>query len=163
MRPAKLSERLSTVRDLIDHMGSSKPNDTFLISPETRRSLTFGDLALRVRALSANLTRQGVRRGDKVAFMMNNGLDAATLFLGSMYGGFVIVPTNVRAGVAQIAFTLAHSDAKVVFVGDEYQSMLDEAMRRERPFDCDDQGRSRDRRRRRRARGVHAAVERRRA
>jgi acyl-CoA synthetase (AMP-forming)/AMP-acid ligase II/acyl carrier protein len=128
MTPAKLNERMATVRDLIDHMGALKPNDAFLISPETRRSLTFGDLARRARALSARFSREGLTRGDKIAFMMNNGLDAATLFLGAMYGGFVIVPINVRAGVSQIAFTLAHSDAKVVFVGDEHQSLLDQAM-----------------------------------
>jgi acyl-CoA synthetase (AMP-forming)/AMP-acid ligase II len=128
MTPAKLNERVITVRDLIDHMAALKPNDVFLISPETQRSLTFGDLARRARALSARFTREGLARGDKIAFMMNNGLDAATLFLGSMYGGFVIVPINVRAGGSQIAFTLVHSDAKVVFVGDEYQSLLDQAM-----------------------------------
>ena len=128
MTPAKLNERMITVRDLIDHMGNLKPNDAFLISPETRRSLTFGELARRARALSARFARDGLARGDKIAFMMNNGLDAATLFLGSMYGGFVIVPVNVRAGVSQIAFTLVHSDAKIVFVGPEYQSLIDEAM-----------------------------------
>ena len=128
MTPAKLKERLATVRDVIDDMAVLKPNDVFLISPETRRSLTFDELAGRARGVSAHLSRLGLTRGDKVAFMMNNGLDAATLFLGSMYGGFVIVPINVRAGVAQIAFTLVHSDAKVVFVGGEYQSLLDEAM-----------------------------------
>ncbi len=127
MVSAVLNDRVSTLRELIDHMGASKPNDAFLISAETGRSLTFGDIARLARGLSARLVRLGLTRGDKVALMMNNGLDAATVFLGSMYAGFVIVPINVRAGASQIGYTLEHSDAKIVFVVEEYRSLLDDA------------------------------------
>ena len=60
------------------------------------------------------------RSGDKVAFLMDNGLVTAQLFLGTMYGGYVAVPLNVRAGVAQLSYMLNHCDAKMIFVEDEY-------------------------------------------
>ena len=68
----------------------------------------------------------GLERGDKIAFMMDNGLFTAGLFLGAMYGGFVPVPLNVRAGRSQLAYMLDHSDAKVVFVSDEYHQVIEE-------------------------------------
>ena len=66
----------------------------------------------------------GLERGDKVAFLMDNGLVTAQLFLGTMYGGFVAVPLNVRAGVTQLSYMLDHCDAKVVFVEEQYTAFL---------------------------------------
>ncbi len=45
-----------------------------------------------------------------------------------MYGGFVSVPLNVRAGVSTLSYTLDHCDAKVVFVGEEYEGLMKEVM-----------------------------------
>jgi amino acid adenylation domain-containing protein len=57
---------------------------------------------------------------------MDNGLFTAELFLGTIYGGFVSVPLNVRAGVSQLSYTLNHCDAKVVFVGIQYNTLIKE-------------------------------------
>ena len=113
-----------TVRDLINQMAGAKPDGAFLISPETGQRLTFKGLQGGAAILSASLLRRGLARGDKIAFLMDNGLFTAQLFLGAMYGGFVTVPLNVRAGVSQLAFTLEHCDAKVVFVGEPYIALL---------------------------------------
>ena len=70
----------------------------------------------------------GLESGDKVAFLLDNGLFTAQLFLGAMYGGFVAVPLNVRAGASQLAFTLDHCDAKIVYVGEEYTDLIEEVL-----------------------------------
>ena len=70
----------------------------------------------------------GLEHGDKIAFLMDNGLFTAQLFLGAMYGGFVSVPLNVRAGVSQLSYMLDHCDAKVVFVGSQYNALIKEVM-----------------------------------
>ena len=67
---------------------------------------------------------EGLERGDKVAFLMDNGLVTAQLFLGTMYGGFVAVPLNVRAGVTQLSYMLDHCDAKLVFAEDQYTAFF---------------------------------------
>ena len=38
------------------------------------------------------------------------------------------MPLNVRAGAAQLAYTLDHCDAKVVFVEDQYAALAREAL-----------------------------------
>jgi amino acid adenylation domain-containing protein len=117
-----------TVRDLIEHMARTRGQDAFLISPDTGRILTFAGLQVQSAAISARLRQLGLKRGDKVAFMLENGLFTVQLFLGTVYAGMVSVPLNVRAGVSQLAYTLDHSDAKIVFVEDQYLPLAREAL-----------------------------------
>ncbi len=119
---------IQTIRGLIDQQAARQPDAAFLIGPETGRILTFRGLRDQSRQLHAELLKSGLEPGDKVAFLMDNGLFAARLFLGLMYGGFVAVPLNVRAGVSQLTYALDHCDAKVVFVGEKYASLIKEVL-----------------------------------
>ncbi len=78
--------------------------------------------------LANMLHHAGLESGDKVVFLLDNGLLTAQLFLGTMYGGFVAVPLNVRAGATQLSYMLDHCDAKVVFVEEKYAVELREAL-----------------------------------
>ena len=113
-----------TIHDLIQEMAGARPDVAFLISPETGRVLTFRDLQQQSNILESRLRQLGLTRGDKVAFLMDNGLFTAQLFLGAMSGGFVSVPLNVRAGASQLSYMLNHCDAKLVFVEDQYARLL---------------------------------------
>lgn len=121
-------EQTRTIRELIDAQAQAQPENAFLISPETQRRLSFGALRDQSLALSQRLRGLGLRPQDKVAFMMDNGLFTAQVFLGVMYGGFVAVPLNVRAGLSQLAFTLNHCQAKLIFVADEYRALAAELL-----------------------------------
>ena len=118
----------ATVRDLIDHVAEIRPDQPFLISPDTGRTLTFKELQQQVLSLYARFRQMGLQQGDKIAILMDNGLFTVQLFLGAMYGGFVSVPLNVRAGVSQLSYTLEHCDAKVVFVGTAYDTLIKDIM-----------------------------------
>jgi amino acid adenylation domain-containing protein len=119
---------IRTIRELVDRMSERYPEIVFLISPETGRCITFRALQEQAKAVSIELLDTGLRAGDKVAFLLDNGLFTAQLFLGAMYGGFVVVPLNVRAGVSQLAFTLDHCDAQLVYVSEEYCALIQEVM-----------------------------------
>lgn len=121
---------MNTIRNAIDHMAQARPDLAFLIGPETNDVLTFKGLRDGVLRLRRQLHGMGFRQGDKIAFLMDNGLFTAQLFLGTMYGGFVIVPLNARAGVDQLAFTLEESDARVVFVGEPYGDLIQDVLSR---------------------------------
>lgn len=106
LRPGALDDDVMTIRELIDRMALAQGEAPFLISPETSQVLTFAGLQAQSRAISARLRQAGLERGDKVAFLLDNGLFTAQLFLGTMYGGLVSVPMNVHAGVTQLAYML---------------------------------------------------------
>jgi len=125
---AESGREILTIRDLIDHRADMQPDVAFLLSPETGRILTFQGLQEQARLITGQLRQMGLERGDKVAFLMDNGLYTAQLFLGAIYGGFVLVPLNVRAGVAQLSYAMDHCDAKAVFVEEQYNDLLKEVM-----------------------------------
>ena len=122
------NNEINTVRDLIDRMASTQPDLAFLISPETGRVLTFKGLQEQAHHLCGRFRQMGLEYGDKIAFLMDNGLFTAQLVLGAMYGGFVSVPLNVRAGVSQLSYTLDHCAAKVIFVQSQYNALIKEVM-----------------------------------
>ena len=93
------------------------------MSPETGLEWTFQELRRQSIRLGQKLMAVGFAAGDKVAFMADNGVFTSGLFLGTMYAGFVSVPLNVRAGRSQLSYMLDHSDAKVVFVSNEYEPL----------------------------------------
>ncbi len=123
-----MDSEIKTVRQLVNRMAETRGEAVFLVSPESGRELTFKGLQEQASGLSGKLREMGLEKGDKVAFLLDNGLFTAQLFLGTMYGGFVVVPLNVRAGPSQLSYTLDHCDAKVVFVADEYHQLINEVL-----------------------------------
>ncbi|MGO9110862.1 MAG: amino acid adenylation domain-containing protein [Thermoguttaceae bacterium] len=119
---------IRTIRDLVDRMAETRPEATFLVSPETGQELTFKGLQEHVVLFVEQLRGIGLEKGDKVAFLLDNGLFTAQLFLGAMYGGFVSVPLDVCAGPSQLTYTLDHCDAKLVFVSDECRASIHEVL-----------------------------------
>jgi amino acid adenylation domain-containing protein len=124
----KSEDAIQTIRDLIDRKADGQADAAFLVGPETGRILTFRGLQEQSRLLCAQLRQADLEPGDKIAFLMDNGLFTAQLFLGATYGGFVAVPLNVRAGASQLSYTLGHCDAKVVFVEEQYQALIKEVL-----------------------------------
>jgi acyl-CoA synthetase (AMP-forming)/AMP-acid ligase II len=94
------NNEINTVRELVDRRANTQPDLPFLISPETGRVLTFKGLQEQAHHLSRRFRQMGLEFGDKVAFLMDNGLFTAQLFLGAMYGGFVSVPLSVRRRIS---------------------------------------------------------------
>src|SRR5271168_1944622 len=121
-------QAVGTIRELMDWRAEEQPGVDFLVGPETGRRVTFEGLREQARALGGQLQKLGLEPGDKIAFMMDNGLFTAQLFLGAIYSGFVSVPLNVRAGVSQLSYTLDHCDAKVVFVQEKYAATIKEVL-----------------------------------
>lgn len=112
---------MQTVRSLIDAWAQAAPEAVYLIAPETRRSLSVGALQEMVRQIGVQLQNLGVAPGEKAAFLLDNGLWSAALFLGTMYSGRVTVPLNAVSGPDSLAYVLEHSDSKVLFVSAHYR------------------------------------------
>lgn len=115
---------MDNVRAVIDHMAATHVDKVFLVCPETGRQITYRELQDAVQQVALNLAWLGLRKGDKTAFMLHNGYATVMLLLGTMYGGFVVVPLNLVAGQRQIAYVLEHSDAGVVIVTPDLEPQL---------------------------------------
>jgi long-chain acyl-CoA synthetase len=105
----------ATLRDVIDAHAATQPRATFICAPEPGLEIDYASLQRSCRALAASLDAAGIEPGATVSFMLENGVSAASAFLGAMYGGYVVSPINLHAQDAQLAYTLAHSDTRIVF------------------------------------------------
>jgi acyl-CoA synthetase (AMP-forming)/AMP-acid ligase II len=99
------SEDFVTIREAIASMAETRCDAGLLISPETGHDLTFACLKRQVRKISAKLLAIALKGGDKVAFLTDNRLLTPQLFLGRMRAGLVTTSLDVRAGVAQLAYS----------------------------------------------------------
>jgi long-chain acyl-CoA synthetase len=114
--PAEAASRPSnTFRAVIDAHACAQPRAPFLIAPEPAIELDYATLRSQCNAFGALLEQRGIAPGATVSFMLENGASAATVFLGAMYAGYVVSPINLHAQDAQLAYTLDHSQTRIVF------------------------------------------------
>jgi len=108
------------LRDVIDHHAEARPDAPFLFAPEPDTVITYGELRESSYALAGLLADAGIAPGEVVSFMLPNGAAAATLLLGTMVAGYIVSPLNLLAQDAHLAYTLAHSDTRLVFAAPEF-------------------------------------------
>ena len=79
-------------------------------------TLSYGELALRIRRTAAALLAAGVRREERVLLLMHDCSDWPVAFLGAMYAGIVPVAVNTLLTADDIAYMVAHSRAQAALV-----------------------------------------------
>ena len=97
--------------------------DKVAVVHEDRR-YTYGQLEERVNRLASGLRARGLRHLDRVAAICPNTPAMLELHFGVPAAGLVLVPINVRLTSDDVAYILAHSGAKVLFVDHEYAGLV---------------------------------------
>ena len=118
----------ATLRDVLIAHERAQPDAPLLISPETGEILSYAKFAREARQLAARYAEHGLLPGDHVGFLLHNGYQTTTIFLGTMAAGFVVTPLNLLAQGAQLAYVLEHSDVKFVFTSAHYEAQLRTAL-----------------------------------
>ncbi|MEO7400879.1 MAG: benzoate-CoA ligase family protein, partial [Polaromonas sp.] len=95
-------------------------------------TLSYGELAERIRRLAAALLATGIRREERVLLLMHDCIDWPVSFLGAMYAGIVPVAVNTLLTSEDYAFMLEHSRAQAVLVSGALLPMLQDAMNKAR-------------------------------
>jgi acyl-CoA synthetase (AMP-forming)/AMP-acid ligase II len=91
------------------------------------RRFTYAEFNDRVNRQVNGLLAIGLRKGDRVAVLLNNGVEALEAVAAAAKGGFVHVPINFRSVSREIAGVLEHSGTSLIFVDTEYKGKLDQA------------------------------------
>lgn len=106
---------MSEIRTLLDVLDAADGRRTAVVLPDTGLSVTYEDLRSRVRAMAGALYAAGVRRGDRVAMALPNGLDAIVAFLAAAAAG-TAAPLNPGYKFDEFCFYLADTRAKILLV-----------------------------------------------
>jgi acyl-CoA synthetase (AMP-forming)/AMP-acid ligase II len=63
---------------------------------DARRRLTYPEVNRRVNRLAHRLMQMGLKKGDKLAVLMENSIEIVEFYLATAKTGIVIVPVNFR-------------------------------------------------------------------
>src|SRR5260370_36056222 len=96
-------------------LGSAREfRDLTALARGTAPHLTYRDLWRKVSVMSMHLGGPfGLRRGDRVAFAMSNGVEAIEALFAVWHAGLCAAPMNARLHASECAFILEKSGARV--------------------------------------------------
>jgi len=109
---------MSEPRTLLDVLDAADGQRTAVILPDAAMTVTYDELRGRVRGMAGALHAAGVRRGDRVALALPNGLDAIVAFLAAAVSG-TAAPLNPGYKFEEFCFYLADTRAKLLMAPQE--------------------------------------------
>ena len=83
---------------------------------DSRISRTFPELEIRTNKIANAFLDIGVKKGDKIAVLLNNSLEFMEIYLAAAKMGAVIVPVNFRLIEKEIQYIVNNSDATTFIV-----------------------------------------------
>jgi long-chain acyl-CoA synthetase len=115
-----------TIRQTILEVVEHNQRREFLIDASQGRIITYGEFHRQACALAAELSRRGVRKGDRLAVMVPNCCELAVLYFACIYLGVVIVPVNPSLSRSDVQFILQSCQPSVVIASGSNVQMLAE-------------------------------------
>ncbi|MDB5085506.1 MAG: 2-succinylbenzoate-CoA ligase [Bacilli bacterium] len=109
----------STMKIWLTKRAELTPNRTALIDEE--QQLTFAELHQRVTKTALQLIGYGIKQGDAVALLLQNGVHTVILIHALQYAGAVTVLLNTRLAQNELVWQLEDSGARLL-VYDEPQA-----------------------------------------
>ena len=106
------------------------PSPTLLKGGKGGLRFTYRQLQDRVLSLAVALNRLGIKKGDRVAALMDNSNRYFEFFFASFQIGAIAVPINHRLSVSEIEFILRDSGASVLFISDRFLSVAEDLKNR---------------------------------
>ena len=100
----------STLLEILQH---AAPEQTAMVVPELGIRVTYGSLLKQVVTMANSLAALGIRRGDRVAMALPNGLPNVVCFLASCVAG-TAAPLNPAYRHDEYAFFLEDTNARIL-------------------------------------------------
>jgi fatty-acyl-CoA synthase len=85
---------------------------------------TYQQFSHRVHRLARALQNSGVKKGDRVAFLVPNIPPLLEALYGVPLAGGILVPINIRLNREEIAYIVNHAEAKVFMVDTEFAHLI---------------------------------------
>lgn len=90
--------------------------------------LTFAALDRQAANFAHELGVRGVRRGERVAVMMRNGIETISVIFGLAKAGVVWIPVNVQQRGQGLAYLLSHPEPRLIVVDHEFEALVKETL-----------------------------------
>jgi acyl-CoA synthetase (AMP-forming)/AMP-acid ligase II len=105
--------------DLLELRAAEDHDRIFITEPETRKTISFGDLAEKICSILSALKRFGFQKSDRVACIFNNGIQGSLAFLSIITGGGIAVPLNPASTARELMFLLEHAGVRWILMNQD--------------------------------------------
>ena len=127
----------------MDAMTQEYAQKTFLIFDGRR--ISYQEFARDVKKSSSLLAKTGIKKGSKIALLMENSPEYLYLFFGCMRMGAVVCPISTRLSEREIGYLLSYTDSAFLFYDDDqaekakdFPAMATSEFARKYPFEEED-------------------------
>jgi len=103
---------IAPIAKLLDRHAKERPEQVAYW--DSSRAINYAQLASNTAAIAANLTKAGVREGDRIALYLPNGVDWIEACLAGLRAGAVIVPISFEAVEGEISYRLSDASCGTV-------------------------------------------------
>jgi len=100
---------------LLERHARRYPDKIFIESPDQGSRIAFGQFDALTRRFANFLTAEGVRAGDRISLLSDNGVEALVVFWGALRAGVIVNPINVEIREKHVSQILHDVAPKVIF------------------------------------------------
>ena len=117
-------DRARTVVDSVLRSAERFPDKEMLRDPSG--AVTYREFVAEARRMAAQLQRQAaVRKGDRVALLLSNGIRFATAVIATHMAGGVVVPLNTKLRTHEIEFEVRDSQPRALLADEEWWPVIE--------------------------------------
>ena len=117
-------DRPKTITEILGITALKYPEKEAMVFEDIR--LTYREVKNQVDYISVNLQKRfNVRKGDRVALLLNNCVEYGLMTFAIAQLGAIILPLNTRLQDKEITFMLRHSGAKLIILDEMFREKLD--------------------------------------
>jgi O-succinylbenzoate-CoA ligase len=116
----------TNIGDLLSRRAALNGSRTAYVDSVTAERLSFAELNARCDGVANGLKQAGVKVGDRVALLMNNGAEFIESYFAIAKIGGVVVPLNWRLVADELEFIIKDSGAETLIFGDDFIELATE-------------------------------------
>jgi len=90
------SNAYTDVNTLLEQHAGRRPDKIVVESPDQDARITYGELEALTRRFANFLADEGVRPGDRISLLSDNGIEPLIVFWGALRAGVIVNPVNVE-------------------------------------------------------------------
>ena len=113
---------MDTIGELFEKAAEKTPRKAFFIF--NGKEITYKDFLSAVKSVANGFLSRGVRKGDRIAILLQNCIEFPYAWLAANMIGAVMVPVNARYVDKEVLHILNHSEAKVLVTSEAYLRAL---------------------------------------
>ena len=120
-------EEIVHLSDIARFHAKRCPNKVAFVHDD--RSITYEEFNIHSERVANGLVKEGIQEQDRVAYMDKNSERFYELVMGCSKSNSVIVGINWRLAPPEVAYILNDSQAKILFVGEDFFGLVDKILK----------------------------------